>query len=211
MLKLPCIYLLLLILIGNNAFPQELRSYGLKLAITSSDQQRDYSQLNIDTKRRVGINCCIYAEWFDHPFISVLTQLEYNQKGFGDEWAFTNELGPENAVIKILYDRLDYVSIPVLVKITLTGSRVEPFAYFGPRIDYFIGGSYDRPFASQLYDNYKKSVLGGTVGVGLGTRQFLHSYCALELRYNYDLTYSYNTEFLKVKNNSMDIWVVITL
>ena len=199
--------LILLVFSSHQTNAQVLRTYGAKFGITSSDEVRDYSTFTPTTKRRTGFNFGVYAEWFDLPIISIVTQLEYSQRGFGDNFLYTDETGPQSGKILTLYDRLDYLSVPLLAKFSTTFAPIKPYALLGPRFDILIGRKADIPGEDILYDNFKKPVLGGTVGIGAELNSGLPVTLSLEARYNFDLMDSYSNPNLSVQNNTFDLWI----
>ena len=86
-----------LVLMFTNESPSQLiKGYGIKLGLTSADQKFNYSAIsNIETKRRLGFISGVYVEWLDIPFISVITEMDYVQRGMGQEFIETAATGPE--------------------------------------------------------------------------------------------------------------------
>lgn len=198
---------LIAVLITPDESPSQLiTGYGLKAAITSANQDFSYSiPFDITTKRRLGLMFGAYVEWLNFPSFSIVTQIEYAQRGMGQEFIVTDESGPEPKGIITLYSRLDYLSLPLLAKVKFPAEPVSPYLLAGPRIDYFLGGSSDRDLFT--YDDFKKTTVGGSVGVGAATTTLLPVDALIEIRYNFDLTDSYSTQNLKIRNNAYDLWL----
>ncbi len=196
----------------SNTFSQSLiRSYGFKLAVTSSNQTFDYTYLSGNsTKRRVGFNVGGYVEWFDTHSFTLVTQFEYVQRGMGDEVVSAAD-DPVILEYKDIYSRVDYLSIPLLGKIIFAGKSLTPFLLAGPRVDYFLGYNSDDNLFNPVYDEFKKTVFGGTVGGGVEIPNVFDSQLIFEIRYNVDFTDSYNTSLLTVRNNAFDFWIGIKL
>jgi len=103
----------------QTADSQLIKSYGVKVAFTSADQKYNYTNLpDIETKRRIGFNAAVFAEWLNMPFISFVTQCEYAQRGMGMVFNRT-ENSPDIIATYVDYNRVDYLSIPVFVKLSL--------------------------------------------------------------------------------------------
>jgi hypothetical protein len=191
---------------------QLLKSCGLKVAVTSADQRYDLKIVpGLETKRRVGFNVGIFAEWLDIPFFSLIAQVEYAQRGMGQDFVVTGPSGPDPLGVKTLYSRLDYVSIPVLAKLRFQGALISPYLMAGPRADFFIGYKSDEDAFNLVYDKFKKTSLGGSVGVGIQTGFILPITILAEARYNFDFADSYETDLLKVRNNAFDFWLGLAL
>ncbi len=192
----------------NECSAQLLKNYGLKMAVTSADQKYDLTLApGLETKRRAGFNVGVFAEWFDVPFFSLLTQVEYAQRGTGQVFAVTGPSGPEVIGTKTLYSRLDYVSVPVLAKLRLQTGPFTPYIVAGPRVDFFLGYKSDEQEFNAVYDKFKKTSLGGSAGVGMQIESILPVILLAEARYNFDFADSYETDLLKVRNNAFDFWV----
>jgi hypothetical protein len=185
---------------------QETIKYGIKLALTSSNQKFEYRDLSsIDLKRRIGFNAGIFIENVIESYYSIRGQLEYSQRGMGIELVRTTVNSPEGTDKYIDYHRVDYLSLPILIKISYPTKSVQPFLIVGPRIDYLIG--YNSIGFQPVYDHLKTVVIGSSIGVGIESTTLLQSDLMLELRYNFDHTDAYNTELLNVRNNSFDLWL----
>ena len=192
---------------------QLLKSYGVKAAYTSANQNFDYSSstANLGSQRRAGYNVAVFAEWLNLPIVSVITQVEYAQRGMKFDVSNT---GPENPDIIIRTvtekNRLDYLSIPVLVKLTLPSAIVHPYLLAGPRIDCFLSYQSDDNLLNPFYDDFKKTEIGASFGGGIELSTILPVGVLIEARYNLDLQDSYSSNNWKVRNNSFDIWLGVT-
>ena len=183
---------------------QIIREYGFKLAFTSADQQRDRGSFVAQTNRRNGINLAAYAEWLNLPFVSIITQIEYAQRGAGSPYFRIDAPGSF-----ISYDRFDYLSVPLLLKVAIPGRAMTPYVCGGPRVDFLLGHKSDMDFYPNYYDNFKKSVLGVSAGCGVELTSLVPVALLIEARYNFDLADSYNTQDLTIRNNSVDLWLGI--
>jgi hypothetical protein len=144
------------------------------------------------------------------PF-RLLSQIEYTQKGMGMKFVETSPDGPEVISSTMIYNRLDYVSLPVFAKFLIPASSISPYVFFGPRLDYLTGFSSDRNTFNEVYDRFRRFAVGGSVGAGLQAGTALDLPLVVELRYNADFTDSYTSDFLEVSNNSFDLLLGIVL
>lgn len=126
---------------------------------------------SINTLRRGGFNAAIYAEWLNVPLISIVTQYEYAQRGVGSDVITTGETGPEEIGRDKIFSRDDYLSIPILVKISIPVQIIKPYILIGPRLDYFLGDKEDEPAFYRVYDEFSKTIIGGSFGIGLDLKR----------------------------------------
>ncbi len=200
------ILLSLTFLCPTNVSAQTIKTYGAKLAVTSAGQDFYYTMFDPNIKRRIGFNAAVFVEWLDIPFFSIVTQVEYAQRGRGVEFILTGSSGPEEIGRITLYDRLDYLSIPMLAKFTLPAGTISPYLSFGPRLDFLLGYKSEMN-SNSVFDNFRKTNVGGTVAIGAEIVDFLSVAITLEVRYNLDFRDSFSSQFLRVRNNSFDLWL----
>lgn len=211
-MKSKSVFICVAILFFNQVLSaQIMRNYGVKAAFTSSNI--NYEQLNDFFSRRSGINLAVFTELLNTPFFSLLIQAEYEQKGFLEEQAETNQFGSFIQTVKA-NTRLDYLSFPVLAKFRYSKGVYSPFVLFGPRLDYLINkrnGEYKFTSATSrsiFADHFDRLALGGTIGAGIELPEFSSFKTVFEIRYNFDFSDSYSKiDAYKVKNNSFDLWL----
>lgn len=214
-LNLPML-VIMAILVVNEAHPQLIKSYGLKAGITSADQTFDWSSIpDPSTERRVGFCLAAYAEWLNLPAFSVVTQLEYNQRGVGEK-LYVLRFGPSGSRItdtQVFYSRLDYLSIPILAKTEIPLGNVRPFIAIGPRLDFLLGyqTTESKLLYNTFYDDFRGLVLGGSVSIGIVMEGLFPFAITFEGRYNHDFSYSQSNQLIKIKNNAFDFWLGVGL
>jgi hypothetical protein len=195
--------------IGN---AQLIKSYGVKLAYTSASQNIDYPTppwgwwTGIKASAKPGFNIAAFAEWLNVPFFSVVSQIEYAQRGANLKYPLPGGWSSTDG-------RLDYLTIPILAKVTLPIGSGSPYLLAGPRAD-FLFNYRDVEIqmnTNPFYSDFKKVMFGGSIGVGVQTGSLLPIALLAELRYNFDFLDSYNNDYLKVRNNAFDIWVGVVL
>jgi len=187
---------------------QLIKNHGLQIGITSANQEFSGSPFplaDLDLKRRIGFVGGVYVEWLNVSYISIITQIEYVQKGLGVESIVTGEDSPEPLGTKTDYSRLDYISLPILMKTSTQIKTVTPYILGGLRYDYLL--SYESEFMSAVFDNFRRNILGGSIGIGIETNLTRLLNASLEFRYNLDFTNSMNLYNKEAKNNSFDIRV----
>jgi hypothetical protein len=211
MKKLIFIIIIFVFLIQQVVNSQIIRDKGIKIAITSSNIQVE--QFPSDFSRRLGFNIGLFLESIKIHNLLLVTQIEYNQKGFIDKAIWTDE--NENIVgeAKANY-RLDYLTIPIFIKYRHENFHFKPFLSAGPRIDFLINkknGIYEHPSGSIkgfFADYFKNFVIGTSVSAGFEITKLLPLKTSIEIRYNIDFTESSkHTDFIKLKNKSFDLWL----
>ena len=205
----------ILISIPQVGHPQLLRSYGFKGALSSSTHSISYSygpELP-PSKRRVGFDLGIYAEWLNVPFFSIITQIDYAQRGYQQGY-YLSSANPSTLTLGYANDRIDYLSIPILMKLRLSDLQPEPYILFGPRLDFKLSYHqtfvYDYPTAPP-YSDFKPTVFGATVGAGLRVSRVLPVPILLEFTYNSDFTKSFQPGNMTLSNNAYDLWIGVEL
>jgi hypothetical protein len=92
----PCFISIAALLFCAPAQAQMLSALGVKAGINSSTSEIvmsgvDELRLALETQRRVGWQAAAFAEWLRLPVVSIVTQVEYAQRGFTEEQVRTND------------------------------------------------------------------------------------------------------------------------
>jgi hypothetical protein len=202
---------------------QLFKGYGLKVGANSSNVSFSLVQstFKIDTQRRTGMNAAFFVEWGSLPVISLITQVEYAQRGFAEEQVITGPNGPEPLGLMRASTRLDYISLPILLKLQFPKLAISPYLLAGPRADFlvnreagkfeFVNDDSQVSVKSELNEFIDDRAWGGTVGLGFDAQKLLPLPLLVEARYNFDFTDNSKAPLLQGKNNSFDIWLGIKL
>ena len=231
MYELRTSYLVLLLLLTALTVPerleaQALRSYGIKAAFTSSDisykiEDVRFRGASLEFNRRSGFNIALFAEWLDNPFLSVLTQVEYAQRGFAPGFYRLVSL-PDNPEVGRFEDvgvetRIDYLSafVPLKVRYPI-GASLAPFALAGPRIDVLLGQyaeTHEGTFGPERFEirDLSRTGIGLSAGAGITFGGLGKLALTLEARYNLDLTDASSSRGVEVKHNAFDVWLGVAL
>jgi opacity protein-like surface antigen len=193
--------------IASASSAQLFQSYGIKAGPVLAGQHWDYAPssplagLDIADQMRWGIDVGCFVEWFDHPTLSLLTEVHYVQRGFRDEYAVTSPTSPEIIGTEVLTPRLDYLSMPLLLKARLDYASVSPYVLAGPRFDILLNKNPDN--FDLIVDKFKKYDWGLTLGGGIAFEAFPGYDIGAEFRYELSLQDIYRTDMLTVRNHSM--------
>jgi hypothetical protein len=192
---------------------QIVSHYGVKAAFTRSTL--DIEEFVDFSDWRSGLNLAVYAEHDICDFLALDLQLEYTQKGYIMEQVETDEMGMRIQDVSA-NTRLDYLSIPLLVKIKYPHEKATPFIAFGPRFDYLINtakGEFEftnNTMTDDFADYLKDSAIGASISGGVQIPTARKCDVILEFRYNLDFTDSADAPLeYEVKNKSWDIWLGI--
>ncbi len=187
---------------------QLIRGYGIKVGTVSANQTWNYTTLSdLSTESRWGLTLSGFVEVLDIPYFSIVAELQYAQKGTK---ILIPETGPEDPAIigtETISPRVDYLSIPILVKIRFSNPLIEPYIMAGPRVDVLLSKSGDA--MSDVVDKFKSSDYGLTVGVGAEIGSWCPLHLLAEVRYNTSLNKAYDSDGVNVRNESLDLIVGI--
>lgn len=201
----------LCVFISTITHAQFIRGYGLKVGAVSATQTWDYRiNVNFPTERRWGIDAGVYVEILDIPYVSLLGELHYTQKGFSVTLPVTTPAQPNGTGEYVTTrPRVDYLSIPLLVKLRLDMSLVTPYLFAGPRLDYLIA---KEPEGTQaVLDNFKSTDVGVSLGAGLEVPLTIVSAALVEFRYSPSFNEAFSNNNLTVKNQSIELLVGVRL
>ena len=206
-------FVFLLCIKSEIVYPQVLTDYGVKVAATSStyDWKVSYSgQISPDLRRLSGLNISVFAEWFDNPYLTAVTQLEYSQRGTAE----ANQVPTSNNTITeiIAKNRVDYLSVPIFAKFHPIRIFINPYILVGPRVDFLLDKQLqDIGLKNLVYDHLKKAVLGYSMALGIESVSFSEVRVNIEARYNFDFINSFHNDGIELHNNSYDLWFGVTL
>lgn len=191
---------------------QLIKGLGFKAGLAAETQKWDFptwSGIAFNTKIHPGLDVGIFLEWLDVPYISVLTELHYIQKGAEcrSNVMLTTPSRPDGIGYSFT-PRLDYLSIPLLMKFRFNLPILYVYLLAGPRIDIFLSKRGDEwPLFNEVY---QKENLSGTFGIGFGSLSLKPFTIGIEFRYSPDFQKSYSTNDLKVYNQSLEFLLVIS-
>ena len=187
---------------------QIINNYGVKLGIISSDLSYNNFPTTLETERKLGFIGGAFVEWFNYPIFSMITQIEYAQKGSSYEIVVTGENDPTPIGIKTYNNNLYYISLPVYVKAKITMSSLIPYVFAGARADFLLG--YSTEFDSTIFSKFKNTTFGGVLGFGIEPLLDIPLNPFLEFRYDFDFTNSYDENGMTIKNNAFDILIGVS-
>jgi opacity protein-like surface antigen len=210
-------FVVALIFVVSSSQAQIIRGYGLKVGTTISNQDWEYSNtsglshLSFDSDNKIGLNIGIFSEFLNFPFISIVTELNYIQKGMKKEILVTTVTQPDGTGEFATWDtRVDYINISVFGKLRFNVGLFAPYALLGPKIDFEINKTNSLGSINIVEKGFNKNRIGFKVGIGTEINLLSFSLLA-EILYDADFNELYKNENLNVNSNSFDFRVGIIL
>lgn len=202
-------------LCANPSSAQFIRAYGIMAGAVQSRQQWDYTPQSLttglDSKPLWGVAVSGFVECLDAPYVSVLTGMDYTQKGreftvMATEVDLNSPFGYRDIGLRDYEERLHYIGVHVLAKLRLESPKATPYLAIGPRYDYLV----IHPTA-HVYERFKKSEL--SLMMVAGVELSVHNAFGLvaEFRYHSALTDAYQTDMLTISNRYMEFLVGVSL
>lgn len=207
------ILLILLILFTNcRSFCQNL-GFGLKTGLNSSTQQQLFKPTGEWEKHhhKLGLKVGVFSAIDFNKHLSLLPTLLYNQKGHIHD--LSAYLGPGEFIeIESGYKlRLDYLSLDIPLKLSLSTKSVIPYLLIGPRVDRVFNYKetikqdprterIPRDTYESVYKQYNKWNLGLVTAIGIEYRLGKKMATFFELEYNPDLANAFNNERATIRN-----------
>lgn len=203
-------FILTLIIFVSASHAQFIRGYGLKAGTTIANQNWEFSGIpGADFDNRVGLNIGIFAEFLNVPFISIVAEVNYLQKGMKEDVPVTTMTQPDGTGEFITLDtRVDYINISALGKLRINTGLFTPYILLGPKLDFEINNRTTIGSHFSYKENFKKNIFGLKVGAGTEIN-LLPVGLLVEFVYDADYNAVYETPYLKVNSKSYDLRIGI--
>ncbi len=197
-----------MLLLSNVSYSQ-LKNFGIKGGLNLSNAELDYTGFNYQPDNKTGFNVYLTYDFLNFKNVVISGEAGYSQKGFNDDVLIKNGLGEEVGSFMI-YNRLNYIDINAIAEFILRYKSVSPYFSFGPVLSFYTGynlsasGKYDslyQNYENPLFEKLKTSVIGLIAGAGIEINKVIPQTIITEVRYNFDLTNSFNNGFLNYQRN----------
>lgn len=189
-ISLTIILLALLAIPSVNA--QFIKGYGVTVGVTRSTQIWNYETeiLNDRIKQRYknGLNGSVFMEYFDHDYIRMITEFQYNRKGCIERFPTEG-----------LKDRVTYLCLNNFLKFRQELYDVTPYFLVGPRVEYLYQAD-PQTYLDQLH-------VSASAGIGI---EFLYTdpwIFFTEFHYNPDVMKSFNSVPLDIRHRAFELRV----
>jgi opacity protein-like surface antigen len=190
---------------------QFVRGFGFKAGTTISNQDWQYSNssglsgLSFEPDSRAGWNIGIFIELLDIPLLSIVTEVNYAQKGMKQEVPVTTVNQPDGTGDFVTWNtRVDYLNISAFGKLRLNVGLFTPYILLGPKIDFEINKETSFDQLNEVEENFNKNIFGFKVGVGTEINLLSLNLLA-EILYDADFNELYENQNLKVNSNSFEL------
>lgn len=181
---------------------QLIRAFGFKVGISFAKHDLEGFILPEEIiRRRTGVTGGLFVEWLNLPVLSLVTQIEYSRRGTGIEITRTDSHGNPAGIFRI-NSRLDYLSLPVFVKLSESSTAISPYLMGGIRFDYLFDHSQ---FLEDIYNQFRKGAVGGIVAIGIAPKLSSFFQPLFELRYDLDFTNSFSRKGFEARNNVVNL------
>ncbi|MDQ3019656.1 MAG: PorT family protein [Bacteroidota bacterium] len=203
------IFILLLLFILNQTLISQDKGLGFKGGITLSNftsikSPITDSEFPIDSK--ISFNAGVFIDVFKKENLVVSSGLYFNRKaGLVD----VSIIGiPIYGGVDFTIDYLEY-GIPL--KYNFTKSNFIPYIFLEPRVSFYLGSNFsnDKDSIPQYYQTTVKEDLtkfGAGLSTGIGSEIKLDKKISIlfEAQFSPDFFYTYSTDFIKTKSNSLE-------
>ncbi|MFH1372540.1 MAG: porin family protein [bacterium] len=185
--------------------------YGAKTGVTFASQDFDYTEFGSpDFDTRIGLGLVVFGEWPILPALSVVAELQYVPKGHKISFQVPDYSRIPNSRLLSVTARVDYISLPLLLRVSVPEGRARTYLFAGPRFDIKVGHAESMGF-EVLYRDFKPTIWGGSIGVGQTLPVSTGIAALIEFHYHYDFDEAYRTHLLVVKNTAWAILVGVEL
>ncbi|MBD3402552.1 outer membrane beta-barrel protein [candidate division GN15 bacterium] len=178
-------------------------AFGIKAGLSISNQDYDYEEggpIDVERESRTGLALSFFAEFPITPILSLQPELAYVQRGSKLFVSRVPETGPPAVETGELDDRIDYLVIPLHLRVRLPGATYRPYALLGPRLDFKINDRSES--ASVLAGDLETINYGLSLGLGLEYGAGPIGAVFTELGYQFDFSKTVDTELLDVSSQS---------
>jgi hypothetical protein len=206
------ILIVLLLVFYSTAHAQFIKNIGVKIGGTVYSQKWEYSDENLsfDPDTKTGLNIGVFAEFLNLPFISIIGEVNYVEKGIQKEMPIITQpdpMGPNNT--RLWKAGLNYINLSLLGKVRLDGLIFTPYVIAGPKLDIEIGKS-DDAHNNMFFNDFPKSRFGFKAGVGTEIKLFKITFLA-EVLYDADFGKLIDTDFAKITSSAIDFRTGISI
>jgi hypothetical protein len=223
-MRTPLLILLILFACASNGSSQIIRHYGGVIGVTNSTWEWKVGGTRLDQiESRLGANVGVFVEWLEVPTFSLLSEVRFVQKGVKDRIPITSQQFPEGTGEFMKGNiRTDYLSFGLFPKVRLETGIVEIYAMAGIRVDmassnklHVEGPVANRANVEQFYnsvlDKFRKTELGGLVGLGARFGGLIPIPLGLEFRYSPSFQESFSEPFSTIRSTSFEFIVTLSM
>jgi hypothetical protein len=174
---------------------QLINGFGLTGGVSYSNEKFVFANPSAILKKNylLGYNGSAFMEFFNGDYVRWVTELQYNQKGSVDKQPTGNDV-----------NKLQYGCFNNYLKIRKEFYAVIPYIMLGPRVEYMISQNTSSP---TITDNFTQLHISPAVGAGIELVSYGNLKFLMEVFYNPDLLYAYQTAPLNIYNKNFEFRV----
>lgn len=203
-MKKSLMLLFVFIILTSLNYAQFVRGFGIKVGTTISNQNWDYiASLPDADYNKTGFNAGVFAEFLNVPFISIVTELNYVQKGMNTDLYVSTATNPDGTGEK-LEGSFYYFNISALGKLRYNLGIISPYIAAGPKVDFELS----RSSLLEKWNDVKKNRIGAKIGIGSEVNLQVVN-LLVEFMYDTDFTKLMDANGLKINTHSYDLRVGI--
>ena len=186
-------------------------AFGVKAGVAFSKQTFDYTDFESEFDTRAGLQFGFFLEYPVNRYFSLVPEFRYVPVGVKYSILYIQDYGFNGEpVYETRQTRVDYLSVPLMIKARLPMRKFTPYLIAGPRVDFQLGTGADAADFSQVYDQFDQITAGFIFGGGVQFKLSPRYNLLVEASYSPDVTKVYETDFLNVRNHTLSIVTGVT-
>lgn len=193
-------FLLIFILLIHFSIHSEaqMTGYGIAGGVTVSRQKFINPPLIYTNDRgiRTRFNGCIFAEWFNHDYFRLITELQYNQKG-----------SKEKVYGAKYKNSVDYAAFNTFLKWRTELYNTTPYLLAGPRFEFLV--RRNAQVFPEVIEQFRFFHIGYSVGIGMEYFEYEPWIWFAEFHVNPDLMNAYKKDIysppFSIKNQALEL------
>lgn len=174
--------------------PRVLNAIGITGGVTFSKQKWNFSDPDYTQRNKfiMGFNGSVMAELFSRDYTSVISELQYNQKGTTEK----DSLGSK------LKNKVNYLCWNNFYRIRYDMDAIIPYILIGPRLEYALSQSTASP---AITGSFSKIHVTASVGAGIEFVSYGDIKFFTEAHFNPDVMRSYKQGNLSIRTTAYEI------
>lgn len=191
---------------------QVLRGYGVKLAGIIASQDWEYSSstfTSVPSSSLWGMGAGTFAELFNLPYVSLVIELDYLQRGRTVTIDQTAKADNEQGYVDLgpgdIDERFHYAAVTIMPKFRLDYETFAPFVAFGPSFQLLIGHP-----ATPVAGQFSKTEFAVSISAGAEITFAALPRLMAEVRYTPTITKSYQNQLVSVHDNAFEFFVGVS-
>jgi hypothetical protein len=173
-----------------------VNAIGISGGVTFSKQKWNFSDPSFTEKNKfiLGYNASILAELFSKDYTSIISELQYNQKGTVEKDTLGNKYK----------NKVNYLCFNNFFRIRYEMDAIIPYILFGPRLEYVLSQATSSP---AITGSFKKIHVTASIGAGVEFVSYGNIKFFTEAHFNPDVMRSYKQGSLAIRTTAYELRV----